>query len=66
MAESSLTYMTGTIQNSQVMNLLHMTPHLYRASKEGKQLASQLDSIDLTVDVVFRVIEAHHDSEPGS
>lgn len=57
-AESSLTYKTGSIQHSQIMNLLCMTPHLYRASNEGKQAVSQLDTIDLTVDVVFRVLEA--------
>jgi len=56
--ESSLTYQTGSIPNSEIMNLLCMTPHLYRASKEGKQAVSQLDRIDLTVDVVFRVMES--------
>lgn len=56
-SESSLSYKTGNIPNSQIMNLLCMTPHLYRASKEGKQAVSQLESIDLTIDVVFKVLE---------
>lgn len=57
LSESSLTYKTGSITNLQLTNLLCMTPHLYRASQEGKQAASQLDSLDVTVDVVFRVLD---------
>jgi hypothetical protein len=34
-----------------------MTPHLYRATKEGKETAGDLQKLDLTVDVVFRVLE---------
>ena len=41
----------------QIQNLLLMTPHFYRASKEGREAAAELTVLDLTVDVVFRVYE---------
>ena len=34
-----------------IADLLTMTPHLFRASAEGKKKASQLESLSLTVDV---------------
>jgi 23S rRNA (guanine745-N1)-methyltransferase len=40
-----------------IKNLLVMTPHFYRASKEGRQAADELTELDLTADVVFRVFE---------
>lgn len=55
--QTRLTYTSEKISNTQIMNLLCMTPHLYRASKEGKQAASQLESMDLTIDVLFRVLK---------
>ncbi|MDH5426533.1 MAG: methyltransferase domain-containing protein [Gammaproteobacteria bacterium] len=59
-SDSRLTYAVNNVPNEQLMNLLHMTPHFFRASQEGKQAVSQLQSIDLTVDVVFRVLHASH------
>lgn len=55
--QSNLKYLSRITSNEQIMNLLIMTPHYYRASQAGKQAAGQLDTIDLTVDVVFRVLE---------
>ena len=55
--QSELSYTVRLDSNSQVMNLLYMTPHYYRASHEGKQAAHQLEAIELTVDVAFRVLE---------
>lgn len=43
--------------NEQISNLLLMTPHFYRASKAGRDVACHLPRLDLTVDVVFSVIE---------
>lgn len=43
--------------NEKIKQLLVMTPHFYRASKEGRQAASSLDELDITVDVVFRVFQ---------
>lgn len=43
--------------NAQVNNLLLMTPHFYRASKAGREVACNLQQLNLTVDVVFSVLE---------
>jgi len=55
--QAGLTYLSKIDSNAQIMNLLYMTPHYYRASHAGKQSASQLSTIEITVDVVFRVLE---------
>ena len=55
--ESRLRYRCTLDSNAQIMNLLTMTPHYFRASHEGKLAISQLDRIEVTVDVVFRVLE---------
>jgi len=52
-----LQFKTGAINNEQINNLLVMTPHFYRATKEGREAAGNLQKLDLTVDVVFRVLE---------
>lgn len=41
--------------NVQIKNLLLMTPHFFRASKEGKEVASQLNELEITIDVVFKI-----------
>lgn len=55
--QSGLTYTRAIDSNTQIMNLLYMTPHYFRASHAGKEAASQLNAIEITVDVVFRVLE---------
>jgi len=52
-----LQFKTGVIDNEKIHRLLVMTPHFYRASKEGREAASEVQALDLTVDVVFRVLE---------
>jgi 23S rRNA (guanine745-N1)-methyltransferase len=56
--QSALTYRRTIAPNAQIMNLLLMTPHFFRASHEGKQAASELSTIEITVDTVFRVLES--------
>lgn len=53
---NQLKYNTGVIDNEEINNLLLMTPHFYRANKEGREVASNLKELDLTVDVIFRVL----------
>lgn len=53
----ALRYSTGAINNEQIMDLLTMTPHLYRATQAGKEAAAKLDTIDLTVEVVIRTLK---------
>ena len=48
--------------NQQINNLLIMTPHFYRASKAGRVVACNLQQLDLTVDVVFSVLEKARES----
>lgn len=50
-------YRTGKINKQQIDQLLLMTPHFFRANKEGRERASNLDNLDLTVDMVVRVLE---------
>jgi len=40
-----------------IQDLLSMTPHGYRAPKEGLERVAELDGIEVTVDVVVRVME---------
>ena len=51
-----LQFKTGAIHNQQINNLLVMTPHFYRASKQGREVASKLTELELTVDVVIRIL----------
>jgi 23S rRNA (guanine745-N1)-methyltransferase len=52
-----LNYKTGEINREQLSNLLIMTPHFYRATKAGREAAAKVNQLDLTVDVVFSVLE---------
>ncbi|MEW6648323.1 MAG: putative RNA methyltransferase [Pseudomonadota bacterium] len=53
----SLNYTPPELNREQIADLLLMTPHLYRATRAGKEAAARLHSLHLTVDVVFRVLE---------
>ena len=52
----TLRYGTDPIDHERLADLLVMTPHLYRASAEGKAAAAGLDQLALTVDVVLRTL----------
>ena len=52
-----LQFKTTVTNNEQINHLLIMTPHFYRASKEGRQAACKLSELDITVDVMFRIFE---------
>ncbi len=52
----SLTYQTAALNREQIADLLVMTPHLFRATREGKAAAAELDSLVLTVDLQLRVL----------
>ena len=57
----TLKFRTAALNQAQIHNLLAMTPHLFRASHEGKQAAAQLRTLQLTVEVMFRVLELPED-----
>jgi len=53
----ALRFNTEISSNEQIHHLLIMTPHFYRASKMGKEAACKLDSLQITIDVVIRVLK---------
>lgn len=52
-----LNFRTREINNQEINQLLLMTPHFFRATKDGQEAAMTLQTLTLTVDVVFRVLE---------
>lgn len=52
-----LKFKTGVINNQAINQLLLMTPHFFRANKDGQEAAMKLQELDLTIDVVFRTLE---------
>ncbi len=50
-------FKTGAIDKQQINNLLIMTPHFYRANKQGREAAAKLQRLDLTVDFIVSVLE---------
>jgi 23S rRNA (guanine745-N1)-methyltransferase len=53
----SLRYQTAALNREQIADLLVMTPHLFRATREGKEAAAKLETLTLTVDVMVRVLK---------
>ncbi|MDZ4262518.1 MAG: methyltransferase domain-containing protein [Pseudomonadota bacterium] len=51
-----LCYQTAALNREQIGDLLVMTPHLFRATREGKAAAAELESLVLTVDLLVRVL----------
>ena len=51
LSNETLRYSVEISGQQQIADLLAMTPHLYRASSEGKARAAALHSLSLTVDV---------------
>lgn len=56
--ELKLQYQTPALTNIQINNLLLMTPHFFRINKQAQRLVEQLESITLTVDINYRVLES--------
>ena len=52
-----LQFKTAYLNNKQINNLLLMTPHLFRATKQGKESASLLERLEISVDVVFNILQ---------
>ncbi len=53
---STLQYQTAPLQQPQLQQLLSMTPHMFRASREGKQRAAQINQLSVTIDVIFQLL----------
>lgn len=55
-SETALSFSTPILSAALFEQLLIMTPHLYRASKAGRERAAKLEQLALTVDVCIRVL----------
>jgi 23S rRNA (guanine745-N1)-methyltransferase len=62
LTDESLRYAIDLAEAAQIADLLAMTPHLYRASAEGRARAAALTALALTVDVRLTCWERN----PGS
>ena len=59
----NLTYSIKLDAKQQISDLLEMTPHLYRANKEGIAKAKALDTLEITIDVSLEVLSLANDSQ---
>jgi 23S rRNA (guanine745-N1)-methyltransferase len=55
-SETTLSFSTPILSAELFEQLLIMTPHLYRASKAGRERAAKLEQLALSADVCIRVI----------
>lgn len=53
-SEQRVNFQVELNNNDSIKNLLTMTPHLYRASKEGRERAEKLQRLAITADVWVR------------
>jgi len=54
--QRSLQFKTGVINNEQINHLLSMTPHFYRATTAAREAVKAVQAMDLSADIVFRVL----------
>ncbi|RXS41430.1 methyltransferase domain-containing protein [Idiomarina sp. 29L] len=54
-SEQRVNFQVELNNNESIKNLLTMTPHLYRSSKEGREKAEKLQNLTITVDAWIRV-----------
>lgn len=57
---------TFTVEGAQVQNLLSMTPHVFRISKEGAQRLAATEKLTDTASCVLNVYIKNHDCRVGS
>lgn len=58
--ERALSFDIHLDSGEAIADLLTMTPHLYRASQEGKEKAAALQNISLSIDVHIRCFQRNH------
>lgn len=61
---STLEFTTAALTQEEIKHLLGMTPHLYRAGREGLQRAALLDQLPVTIDVVFQLLHSNASPRP--
>ena len=52
-----LSFKISLNSNQQILDLLSMTPHLFRANREGKNSIESMDALELTTDIIFSIFE---------
>lgn len=57
---TNVQFTSAPLSAEQFEQLLVMTPHLYRASREGRERAAKLQNIAISGDVLIRVISNSH------
>lgn len=57
LATQTLSFEFELENNAQILDLLSMTPHLFRASSQGKASMENMDSLKLTADIIFSIFE---------
>ena len=62
----TLQFQVNLESNELILDLLSMTPHLFRASHQGKANIETMDSLKLTADMIFRVFEYQPSASPNS
>lgn len=58
---STLEFATAPLSRVEINQLLSMTPHLFRASQDGKAHAARLENFSVTVQVRFQQLKKHSD-----
>lgn len=53
---TSLTLRTAPLSQLEINQLLGMTPHLFRATREGRKRSALLDQFPVTIDVVLQLL----------
>jgi len=59
--ERALSFDLNLDSHEAIADLLTMTPHLYRASQEGKENAAALHNISLSIDVHIMCFQRDHE-----
>ena len=59
LTNENIRFTKNITDNTNINQLLIMTPHFYRASKQGREVACNLQEINITIDVSFKAFEKH-------
>ena len=63
-SSESIRYRLSLSDAASIADLLAMTPHLYRASAEGRAKAAAFTTLEVTIDAVLSRFECHKDRQP--
>jgi len=55
-AQREVRYQSAPLNRKQIGDLLLMTPHLFRATHEGKEAIARVEQLVVTVNALFRVL----------